>query len=97
MTPEELGQAIYFAIQDGIAAGEFTLALEDLGEIRVERPRQREHGDWATNIAMQAAKKAGMAPREFAERLAARLAQARLFYKSPSPRNRIRSRMPTSV
>ncbi len=76
MTPEELGQAIYFAIQDGIAAGELTLALEDLGEIRVERPRQREHGDWATNIAMQAAKKAGMAPREFAERLAARLAQA---------------------
>lgn len=76
MTPEELAQAIYFAIQDGIAAGDFSLALEDLGEIRVERPRQREHGDWATNIAMQAAKKAGIPPREFAEKLAARLAQS---------------------
>lgn len=73
MTPEELGQAIYFAIQDGIAAGDFPLSIDDVGEIRVERPRQREHGDWATNVAMQAAKKAGMAPREFAEKLAARL------------------------
>jgi arginyl-tRNA synthetase len=76
VTPEELGQAIYFAIQDGVAAGDFALDIEDVGEIRVERPRQREHGDWATNVAMQAAKKAGMSPREFAENLASRLAQA---------------------
>lgn len=30
----------------------------------------REHGDWATNVAMQLGKKAGMAPREFAQILA---------------------------
>ena len=33
----------------------------------MERPKNREHGDWATNVAMQLAKKAGMNPREFAD------------------------------
>ncbi len=75
MTPEELAQIITVAIEDGIAAGEFDLAAEDVGEVRVERPRQREHGDWATNVAMQVAKKAGQNPREFATALVARLAQ----------------------
>jgi arginyl-tRNA synthetase len=41
----------------------------------VERPRSREHGDWATNIALQKAKGAGMPPRAVAERLAARVGQ----------------------
>ena len=36
----------------------------------------REHGDWATNVAMQLGKKAGMAPREFAQILADDLAAA---------------------
>src|SRR3954453_16843721 len=43
------------------------------GEVRVERPKSREHGDWATNVAMQLGKKAGMNPRQFAEILGARL------------------------
>ena len=42
----------------------------------VERPRVREHGDWSTNVAMQLGKKAGMAPREFAQILADDLAAA---------------------
>lgn len=40
----------------------------------MDRPKSREHGDWATNIALQLGKKAGMAPRDFAQILAARLA-----------------------
>ena len=36
----------------------------------------REHGDWATNVAMQLGKKAGMAPREFAQILADDLSAA---------------------
>ena len=36
----------------------------------VERPRNPEHGDYATNIAMQVAKKAGTNPREFGTWLA---------------------------
>ena len=34
------------------------LAVPD--EVRVERPRSREHGDWATNVALQVAKDAGL-------------------------------------
>jgi len=40
----------------------------------VERPKNREHGDWATNIALQLGKKAGMSPRGFAQLLSDRLA-----------------------
>ncbi|KAA2284238.1 arginine--tRNA ligase [Arenimonas fontis] len=39
----------------------------------VERTRSREHGDYATNIALLLAKPAGMKPRELAELIAATL------------------------
>ncbi|WP_029068462.1 arginine--tRNA ligase [Jonesia quinghaiensis] len=77
MTPEELSHALHTALTAAINDGALPLPLDQLPEsIHVERPRQREHGDWATNIAMQLAKKAGMAPRQFAEVLAQRLGQA---------------------
>ncbi|WP_020628604.1 arginine--tRNA ligase [Saccharomonospora halophila] len=38
--------------------------------VTVERPRNPEHGDYATNLALQVAKKVGLAPRELAEALA---------------------------
>ncbi|EHR62817.1 arginine--tRNA ligase [Saccharomonospora cyanea] len=38
--------------------------------VTVERPRNPEHGDYATNLALQVAKKAGLKPREFAQELA---------------------------
>jgi arginyl-tRNA synthetase len=73
VTPEELSATIAVCIEEGIAAGEFALTNEDVVDVRVERPKSREHGDWATNVAMQLAKKAGTNPRAFAEALAARL------------------------
>lgn len=45
-------------------------------EVRVERPRSREHGDWSTNVALQLAKSAGMSARAVADLLAARLVEA---------------------
>ena len=38
--------------------------------VTVERPRNPEHGDYATNLALQVAKKAGAQPRELAQWLA---------------------------
>ncbi|MPZ88026.1 MAG: arginine--tRNA ligase [Nitriliruptorales bacterium] len=38
-----------------------------------ERPRQREHGDWSTNVALALAKRAGVPPRQVAQRLVAKL------------------------
>ena len=43
------------------------------GEIALERPRNRAHGDWSTNVALAAAGRAGRAPRGLAEELAAAL------------------------
>ena len=44
--------------------------------LAVMRPKDRSHGDWSTNIAMQLAKKAGMNPRDMGQTLAEALAQA---------------------
>lgn len=38
--------------------------------VTVERPRNPEHGDYATNVALQVAKKVGVAPRDLAAWLA---------------------------
>src|SRR4051794_33836953 len=44
--------------------------------VTVERPRNPEHGDYATNLALQLAKKVGANPRELAEWLARALTEA---------------------
>ncbi|RPF25805.1 arginine--tRNA ligase [Georgenia muralis] len=76
MTPAELAALIRSVLLDAVDAGDVALAAGDVPEPRVERPRQREHGDWATNVAMQLAKPAGTSPRALAELLAARLTAA---------------------
>ncbi|MGV0873499.1 arginine--tRNA ligase [Mycolicibacterium sp. XJ879] len=43
--------------------------------VTVERPRNPDHGDYATNIALQLGKKVGVNPRELAEWLAGALAE----------------------
>ncbi|NLI18834.1 MAG: arginine--tRNA ligase [Actinomycetales bacterium] len=73
MTPQQLADAIRAAILDAVARGELALDPADVPEVRVERPRQREHGDWASNVAMQLAKKARTNPRDLAARLAVAL------------------------
>jgi arginyl-tRNA synthetase len=47
-------------------------ALPD--DVGVERPRNPEHGDYATNVALRTAKKAGVPPRDLATWLAEELA-----------------------
>jgi arginyl-tRNA synthetase len=51
-----------------------TAALPDT--VTVERPRNPDHGDYATNLALQLGKKVGANPRELAGWLATALAQA---------------------
>ena len=72
MTPTELSAAIVrilAELQDAGALG----AGELPAEVVIERPKNREHGDWATNVAMQQAGKFGMNPRNFAELVCAQL------------------------
>jgi len=74
VTPEELSLAISACLKDAVAAGEIAISASALpDEVRVERPKNREHGDWATNIALQLSKQAGTNPRELATILSARL------------------------
>ena len=47
----------------------------DTSIVTVEPPREASHGDLATNAAMVLAKKAGMPPRDLAEKLSALLAE----------------------
>lgn len=73
VTPEELSAAISACLTQAVADGDISVDIPDT--VRVDRPKSREHGDWATNIALQLGKKAGMAPRDFATILAERLRQ----------------------
>ena len=52
---------------------EGAIAVPIVPEVRIERPKSRDHGDYATNIAMALAKPAGMAPRDLAALIAPRL------------------------
>ncbi len=54
-----------------VEAGELAVAVPE--HVTVERPKNRDHGDYATNVALQLAKAAGKPPRAVAELLAARL------------------------
>ena len=61
------------ALADLVAEGAITLPDGVPTTVLVERPKVREHGDYATNVALQLGKKAGLNPREFAGLLAERL------------------------
>ena len=68
MTPEQLQDVVRTAVSGAVGRG--VLAVEVPDEVVVERPKNREHGDYATNIALRLAKAAGRPPREVAELLA---------------------------
>lgn len=68
---ETISRLVTDAISAAVEAGEITLdAIPDPG---VERPRDPEHGDWATTVALRASKAAKMSPRDFAAVVAPRL------------------------
>ncbi|HEY0617104.1 MAG TPA: arginine--tRNA ligase [Kribbella sp.] len=73
MTPEQLAEKILQALTALVDDGTITVDGGLPGELKVERPKNPEHGDYATNVAMQLGKRSGMPPRQFAELLAARL------------------------
>ncbi|MFU0537809.1 arginine--tRNA ligase [Gardnerella greenwoodii] len=80
MNPESLSELIEKIAKDLVANGKAGSLTEDLipaaEKLAVMRPKDRAHGDWATNVAMQLAKKAGMKPHDLAELFAERLQEA---------------------
>ena len=59
------------ALSRAVQSGE--LALSELPAPSVERPRDLEHGDWATSVALKLAKEAHMNPRQIAEIIASHM------------------------
>ena len=68
----QLSTAIHAIVVAAISAGE--LAGRAPEAIVLERPKNRDHGDYATSIALQLAKAAGKNPREVATLLQAEIA-----------------------
>lgn len=76
MNPEELAAALLAVVtplaearREGSTAG---LTASDL---TVDRPKNREHGDWSSNAALKLAKAVGANPRELATEIAAGLVE----------------------
>jgi arginyl-tRNA synthetase len=73
VTPEQLSTAIVDALGALTADGAITLPDGGPSRVVVERPKVREHGDYATNVALQLAKTSQLAPRDLAGLIAGRL------------------------
>jgi arginyl-tRNA synthetase len=71
-----LAKALSLALSRSLEAGELdgvTAEMVAPEKIPLERPKNRDHGDFATSIALALAKAAGKKPREIAELIAAQL------------------------
>jgi arginyl-tRNA synthetase len=69
VTPEQLSDLLVSVLADLRDGGRIALDAVPTA-VTVERPRSREHGDYATNVALQWGKRVGMVPRELAELVA---------------------------
>ncbi|TAL44234.1 MAG: arginine--tRNA ligase [Salinibacterium sp.] len=74
MNPADLSAAL-LTIVTGIAGRRGSTRTLTIDDVLLERPRNREHGDWASNIAMKLAKSLEVNPRELAEEIAAEAAK----------------------
>ena len=73
MTPADLASTVRHITLDVLRGRDLETSVVP-EEVTVERPRNPDHGDYATNIALQVAKKVGMNPRDLGEALSAVLA-----------------------
>jgi arginyl-tRNA synthetase len=69
VTPAELQAAVRRAVQACVDNGSLAVPVPDT--VVVERPKVKDHGDYATNVALTLSKAAGLPPREVAGLVAA--------------------------
>jgi arginyl-tRNA synthetase len=75
VTPADLSAALLDIVtsvverrrESGAEITDVTITIDD---VPLERPKNREHGDWASNVAMRLAKRIGANPRELATEIA---------------------------
>jgi arginyl-tRNA synthetase len=71
VNPQDVSAAVLSALEAVASEQSWTLTLP--GQAHIERPKSREHGDYATNVALTLAKQVRIAPRAMAELLVERL------------------------
>lgn len=71
MITDKLAEKVRKALIDARDAGE--ISFDDLPEICIETPKNRDFGDFSSNIALVLASQAKMPPRKVAEKIAARI------------------------
>ncbi len=71
MIKQQLAELLTQALLEAKASGDLT--FEALPSVLLEMPKSRDHGDWATGMALGLAKTVGLPPREVAECLVKRL------------------------
>ena len=69
VNPADLSAAL-LTVVTGIVTRRGGTAELTVDDVALERPRNRDHGDWASNIAMKLAKSLGANPRELAQEIA---------------------------
>ncbi|MEV0093363.1 ArgS-related anticodon-binding protein NrtL [Streptomyces sp. NPDC050738] len=73
MTPADLSRTVVRAVRTAVDEGALRVVVPE--SVKVERSRPGGQGDYATSAALQLAGPAGMAPRQVAEALRARIAR----------------------
>jgi arginyl-tRNA synthetase len=69
VTPAQLSESLLTVVQSAVERRGAGVQVA-LADVKLERPRNREHGDWASNVAMKFAKRVGGNPRELAAEIA---------------------------
>lgn len=79
MTPEELSNLINSAVKSLISAQK--IEKVEIPEIKIERPKSKDHGDFASNIALALSKPVSKNPREVAQLLIEELCKEKSIKK----------------
>ncbi|WP_426623495.1 arginine--tRNA ligase [Leifsonia sp. McL0607] len=75
MTPADLSASLLAIVTTVVdrrreGRGDIAELAITIDDIPLERPKNREHGDWSSNVAMRLAKRVGASPRELAGEIA---------------------------
>ncbi|MDQ1204144.1 arginine--tRNA ligase [Microbacterium sp. SORGH_AS_0862] len=74
MDPEQLSAALHAVVAPIVEARRPGVEVA-VSDVVLERPKNRDHGDWASNIALKLAKQVGANPRELAAEIAGPLGE----------------------
>lgn len=73
MAKEELIKIIHSALEEAKNSGD--LAIENIPEVEIDVPKNKDFGDYSTNIAMVLARQLGAPPRDVAQKIIERVAK----------------------